>query len=355
MPSEVQVRPAADPRVEAVTTALDGPAQAFRSALAITTEEVRGLIESARPAPGPGEPSGSDQREIALGAFAQEYMQLDRFVAFQTEDDETDQVTERRLEAVLDTLDGAREDARSCTVVEVSHGQSLFAEVERALANIGRVFGAARVVNLTRSAAYSEAEHAVLLTGLEHRSWGPVERAVAPPLIITGEGRDLRAADLAGFLDGRQKIVLLVRGQVDPALLARLITPGTFVQQASEASELERFAAFDGPGIAALVAEPAARFVHDPAAGATPAERLTVDSLPRIEDIRPTGGALGGMTEAWLRDGARHLASLAAAAGGSAQSADGAPAAGGATNDEPEAPIDKLAAWLVNQTDLSDA
>ena len=159
------------------------------------------------------------------------------------------------------------------------------------------------------------------------------------------------ACDLARFLAGRQKIVLLPNGPVDVALLARLVTPGTFVQQAASIQDLERFAAFEGPGIAAVVPEGAARFVHDPTAGETSADRLTIESMPRIEDVHAPRGVTGGLSTEWQRDGLRHLSALAS---GSAKTA--APAeAQGAADAGPATPLDKLAAWLVSQTDMSGA
>jgi hypothetical protein len=80
-----------------------------------------------------------------------------------------------------------------------------------------------------------------------------------------------------------------VRGEASPAPLARLVTPGTFVVQATDASALARFAASGAPGIAALLPASCAQFSHDPAAGPTLGERLTIVHLPASAQRGSTG------------------------------------------------------------------
>jgi len=116
---------------------------------------------------------------------------------------------------------------------------------------------------------------------------------MAPPLVVELDGSDLRAAALSEFLDGSQKIVLLVRGEAPPAALVRLVTPRTFVLQTSDVAELSRVAGFAGPGVAALVPESAARFVHDPARGAHLHQRITVLSLPKNRSCDRLGDLSG--------------------------------------------------------------
>jgi hypothetical protein len=103
-------------------------------------------------------------------------------------------------------------------------------------------------------------------------------------------GADLRADALAEYLDGRQKLVLLVRGACTPAPLVRMVTPGIFVLQAAAETELAGLAAFDGPGVAALVPEPVARFAHDPLGDDTGGRRLTVTHLPAEASRTAVGG-----------------------------------------------------------------
>jgi hypothetical protein len=120
------------------------------------------------------------------------------------------------------------------------------------------------------------------------------------------------------------------------------------VLQTSDGQGLDRLAAWDGPGIAALVPESAARFVHDPAAGGAHGKRLSITAVPEQVPRR----AVGGLSAAQQTEELGLLRSLAVA-----DARDGAPAAaataaeGGGPRPEP---ADKLAAWLLSQVDLSD-
>ena len=176
--------------------------------------------------------------------------------------------------------------------------------------------------------------------------WTRSERRLAPPLVVALEGGDLRAAALAEFLDGRQKIVLVVEGECAPAPLARLVAPGTFVLQTADAAGLDRFAAWEGPGIAALVPESAGRFVHDPAAGAASWDRLTIAHTPD----KPPRRTVAGLSAAQQAEELEILRTLAARPAAIAPPA-GAPAAAEAGTADP---VDKLAAWLLSRVDLSD-
>jgi hypothetical protein len=102
---------------------------------------------------------------------------------------------------------------------------------------------------------------------------------------------------------------------------------------------------WEGPGVAALVHPAAARFVHDPRAGRTPAERLWVAYLP----AEPPRRAIDGISAAQQ---AEELALLQALA----QPAPPAPSVVAATpSAAPEAqaadPAAQLAAWLLAQAE----
>jgi hypothetical protein len=166
--------------------------------------------------------------------------------------------------------------------------------------------------------------------------------------VVEIDGADLRAGELAEFLDGNMKIVLVVRGESSPAPLARLVTPSTFVLQTSDETGFERFAAFEGPAVAALVPESAARFMHDPAAGQGAGDRLDVIHLPE-EMPKKT---LGGMSVRQQIDELEQLKVLASCSGEPVATTDGAePVAERMVSDHP---VDQLAAWLLSQADLSD-
>jgi hypothetical protein len=116
-----------------------------------------------------------------------------------------------------------------------------------------------------------------------------------------------------------------------------LITPGIFVQQAALASELPGLASWDGPGVAALVPETAARFTHNPRAGRSPAERLQVAFLPPAAPRK----ALDGISPAQQADELAMLTALAQPV----PATPATPAAAPATAN----PADLLAAWLLAQ------
>jgi hypothetical protein len=181
---------------------------------------------------------------------------------------------------------------------------------------------------------------------LPFADWVKSERRLAPPLVVRLLAGDLRAGGLAEFLDGRQKIVLVVEGDPAPAPLARLITPRTFVAQTHDGTGLDKLAAWDGPAIAAVVSESAASFVHDPAAGAASWQRIALGRLPEHAPRR----TLGGLSPAQQVEELELLRTLAtkppAAAAPAAVAAD-APAAAAD-------PADRLAAWLLGKADLSD-
>ncbi|MGD8727114.1 MAG: hypothetical protein PVH40_05685, partial [Gemmatimonadales bacterium] len=221
--------------------------------------------------------------------------------------------------------------------------------VARALEEIGRAFGAVRIYELTRSGSYHGNSHARSLGSFPFDKWSRGERRLAPPLVVTIDGADLRSGSLAEFLDGAQKIVLAVRGPCAPARLVRLITPGTFVIQTHDGSGLERLAAYDGPGVGALMPESTAQFAHDPSGGDTPAKRLTIVSLPEQPPRMSVGGLSG-------KQQAEELAQLQALAQQAAAPAAGgaAPAEAVAASAAPADPVDKLAAWLLTQADLSE-
>ena len=225
-------------------------------------------------------------------------------------------------------------------MVDLPGGESLFGWTTDRLAELGRAMGAARVVDAARNGRYRPSDHDRWLARFPFASWSQAERAVAPPVVVELDGADLRPAGLAEFLDGAARIVLVVRGDTSAAPLVRLVTPRTFVAQAADASVVARLVAWDGPGIVALMPERTARFVHDPAAGSAPAARLVVSEIPDL-DHRKRSGAF---TVAQQREELEQLRALEASA--TASSALSAPSA-------PSDPVDKLAAWLLQQADLS--
>ena len=239
--------------------------------------------------------------------------------------------------AVLRDL-GARVD--DYTKIAVPPHGALRDTVAAALEQIGRVFGAARVVELARSGRYVEGEHARLLRGLPFARWSAAEREVAPWMRVILRGEQCHAAALAEFLDGGLKILLKPAGPCPPAPLAALLTPGVYVAQVATKADLDGFRSFDGPAAALLGGEGAALFTHDPRRGAQPWERLVVTDLPD-----PVRRAVGGISAFQANEGLALLRGLAA-------KPPAAPASAPEGAAVPDDPADRLAAWLLGQAGL---
>jgi len=332
-----------DERMDQALKALSGQTRAFRSALAMTIDQIRNF----QAAHGSAAESKADRLAAELGPFAIGRIDVERYSSLFTDTLKLDRPTLETIEKALKTLSELASRGDQLFVSEVETGGDLQDAVSGALAEMGRAFGAARVFEVSKFGRFPDAEHARSLGSFPFHKWSAGERRLAPPLIVSVDGSDLRAAGLADFMDGTQKIVLVVRGESTPVPLVRLITPGTFVLQAGEPSELDRLATWKGAGIAALVPSSAARFVHDPAVGTQPWERLKIGHLPEERRRKPVGGvSVQQQSEELLQ-----LTSLAARPGAEAV-AVGEPAAAGATTSAD--PVDKLAAWLLTQADLKD-
>lgn len=281
---------------------------------------------------------------MELGPFAVGRIDVDRFARLTAGSEAPGLDVVSAIERAGSVL-SAFADGAALQSVRVDPGGDLHDVVKEALTRVGRVFGAARVIELARIGAYEEARHARLLEGMRYRTWNRAERALAPPVVVEVRGEDCFPAGLGEFLEGGACIVLVVSGPTSPAPLARLITPGTFVAQTTDPGDLVRMAASGRPGIALLLdaeRDEQAIFVHDPDAGGAPWSRLEVRRLPPDPE-----GDGGPRARPWI-DEVRHLRSLAERPVGSAEPV--VPA-----EDATAAPADKLAAWLLAQADLGGA
>ncbi|MHC4974066.1 MAG: hypothetical protein ACYTG3_17230 [Planctomycetota bacterium] len=321
---------------------LGGQVTAFESAVAATAEAVRASLE-AQKGSGNGQPSDSG---ADLGPFAAGRIDPERFAALRASPQALDHMTVGRIENVFATLTGLIERKQGLLRVDVAAGGSLRDTVAQALADVGRAFGAARVFDLTRAGSFEAQEHGAFTQAFRFERWSRAERRRAPPLIVHVDGADLYPAGLADFLDGAVKLVLVVSGAAPPAPLVRLISPNTFVMQTSDTGELERFAAWEGTGVAALMPDGAARFVHDPGGGSELWNRLTVAHLPAAPRA-----AVGGHSAAQQADALAQLKALATRP--PEPEAPPVPA-GGSPAEAAGGPVDKLAAWLLDQADLED-
>lgn len=334
MPSDGRFGPAFD--------GFQAPLSAFRSLLVNTGEEVRAMLLGRRSTL----ESRAARVAAELGPLAAGRIDPERFATLVFDHQDADPAAAEILERALDVLTDLADRGERLSLVQVPAGGNLYDAVARALGEIGRAFSAARAILEIRSGRHGGDDGGV--GPLPFGRWTKAERRLAPPLVVRVHGSDLRPAALAEFLDGRQKIILAVEGQCVPAPLARFITPGTYVLQTADGSGIDRFAAWEGPGIAALVPESAAFFEHDPAAGAAPWERITITHLPEKLPRRTLAG-LSARQQAEEIDLLRSLATRPAGV----ESVAGAPTPAPAAKKKDD-PADKLAAWLLSRVDLSN-
>ena len=279
---------------------------------------------------------------VELGGFAAGRIDPSRFAALFPAVPPVEPAAIAALQAAIATLRAISDRGDEAFLVDLPKGGRLGAKVGEALAEIGRAFGAVILADVVRGGRYQASAHDRLLAPLDFHAWSKAERRYAPPLIVSLDGADLHVGALSDFADGREKIVLVVRGAVAPAPLARCITPGTLVLQTSDGSGLDRVAAFEGPAVAAVMPEGTAAFFHDPAAGREPWQRLAVRTLGDVPKRAISGMSAWQMAEdrTLLGDLARTPFAIPVS-GGPATPAVGADDA-----------VDRLAAWLLGQSGL---
>jgi hypothetical protein len=329
-------------RVEIALKALSTPIEKYRSAVVTTAEEVRGFLATHR--------SDDASEDIAvaaeLGGFAAGRIDMDRFANLLSDSrEEEDPDTIRKVEKAFDILQRIGSDGDDAFYLKVKPGTRLRDAVAGRLSEIGRGFAAARIAGLAALGALTDGQAEELLEPLGFEAWNTGERQLAPPLVVELDGAALNAADLVDFLDGNVRLVLLVNGDAPPAPLVRLITPSAFVLQTTDAKDLDRFVAAEPPAVAALMPPGAARFVHDPSRGDLLRERLEIVDLPE----KPPRRKLGGTSARQQKEELEQLRALAELTGATQEVEESAPVP--ATEAKS---VDKLAAWLLAQTDLSD-
>jgi len=330
-----------DTRLANAVGALAAPIEHYRSAVATTLEEVRGYLTAHR--------SGVDGRatrlKAELGRFAEGRIDVLKLAGVLGEEQALDPAALRDLECAFETLTAIANRGAGLFHVEVAPAGDVTSAVAARLAEAGRAFAAARMAALaSRRQAPPETGSAPALDAFGFFRWNAGERRLAPPLVASVGGGDLRVGGLADFLDGGQKIVLVVDGECAPAPLARLITPNTLVIQTDNAEGLARLASWPGPAVAALVPASSARFVHDPAGGSETWHRLTLQHLPEAPRT-----AVGGLSPAQQAEDLRQLAALSTAPKASPPAEMPAGAAPPTAD-----PVDHLAAWLLQQANLSE-
>ena len=263
-----------DARVLAALAAAEPQIRAFQAALAAAADRLDAQVEAAVEDP------AHLRVATELGNFAAGRIDIARFAVLSREREALDDHELALLRRARDVLREQASLPLTRFVVDVPAGGRLGAALSHMFAELGAAYGAMLVAELVRTRRYEASEHSFLLHSLPRHQWNRAERAAAPPVVISVEGADLWAGEVAQYLDGGQKIILVVRAPAPPAPLVRLITPGTYVRQTTGGEHLVEALAVDAPAVVALVPEGVAEFVHRPDGRQPMHERLTIDKRP---------------------------------------------------------------------------
>jgi len=327
-----------DDRITQALKAVAAPKEGFTSSVAMSAEEVRGILERER---GVDE---NPQVKLAheLGPFAAGRIDLERLTPFVSANSKFDAKKRGEIQKAFETLTALKKAGADLFVGKVEVDGYLRGTIVKVLGKAGTAFGAARSVEWALHDIAPPEGVEDVFESFPPTLWNRAEKGCAPPLVMEVEGHDLKTSSLGDLLEGSQKIVLVVNGPSAPAPLVRLITPGVTVIQTDDPLELAALSATPGPGIAALMPEGAAKFVHAPG-GTTLNERLTVSFMPEKEPKK----ALGSISAFQQVEELRQLRALAASVQ-ALEVPEGAFAAVGAEMDE----AGQLAAWLIHQAKI---
>lgn len=322
-----------DAVLEAVTPGLED----FRSAVAEAHEEIRAWqLEHDAAASDP-----ASTLEAELGVFARGRLDAGRLASLLKPRKAPDSLTHHLMAEARNFFSALMSRGVDAYRISVPRGGDLRDAVRDGLAELGRAFGMAHLVEKARSHTYAPDRDQGLLHPYPFHRWNLLEKEAAPPLVVEVDGSDLRAAGLVEFLDGAQKLVLAVRGDAPPAPLARLVSPLVYVAQDEGENALTRIRELmrrEGPGIVGVFARDSGILPFAQRPGMAPdVDRAALDEL--VKRVSTTRGQPGILD-------LRHLESLAAQPGRVAP--ESAPPRPG------EETVDQLAAWLLSRTDLSD-
>ena len=274
-----------DARTARALEALARHRSQYRSAVAAAHDQMAGYLAAHR-----ARTHGFAQVVAKeLGRFAAGRIDTERFGALFADAHSLSGETAERVERLVGVLAELLAAGDELFVCEVPPGGDLRAQVDRALAQAGRVFGVVLAFRALKTGVYRPERHDEDVAAFPFARWNRSERLLGIPLVVELDGADVRAETLADYVDGRVAIVLVIRGASTPAPLARLITPGTLVVQTTDVAELALLSTSDTPAIAALVPDGAARFVHDPRPERLTPTRLRVTSLPLEAPRQPLG------------------------------------------------------------------
>jgi len=328
--------------MSAALESMQGPAEAFHSSLARAVEDLRAFLARHRT-------SRNDPEDVVaseLGAFGAGHVDARRFSALLSPPETLDTDDLHHVERALEILMSAEAKGTDLLRARVPSGGDLRDTAIRTLAEAGRVFGVIRQIAPLLDGQGAALDAGSLPHGYPFILWSRGERAVAPPLFIELNGSDLNAAGLAEFLDGSQRIILVVHGTAPPAPLARLVSPHVLVMQTDDVSDLTRVASFEGPAIAVVGSDGLVPFVHEPGAGIGYADRLTISEFPESTPSQ----AVGSQSSFRQSEDLAHLKELANSRSSASQVPASGVAAGAGQGDAD--PIDRLAGWLLQQADL---
>ena len=283
-----------------------------------------------------GSPGQRLSRE--LGIFARGRIDPERLAGLLGDEAAPDPLTARLMAQAHDLFSGIMTGGRRRFHLQLGPDEDLSRARLFLVGVLGRAFGVAHAVEKAREHRYDPDHDYGLLHSYPFHRWSALERELAPPLVVEVEGRTLRATGLVEFLDGWQKLVLVVRGSAPPASLARLVSAGVFVAQTGPESALEvvaEMARLRGPGIVAVFEEGAGAlpFTHRPGRGLE-VDRSALESA--VAEVSARRGQPGIVD-------LRHLESLLAVPAVPTGPTEG----GGGLKT-----ADQLAAWLLSRTDL---
>lgn len=274
-----------DARTAGALDALADHRTRFRSAISAAHDQMAGYLAAHR-----ARTHGHAQivaRE--LGHFAAGRIDAERFGELFADAHFLTAENAERIERLVGVLAELLAEGKELFTCEVPKGGDLHAEVERAIAQAGRVFAAVLTFQAIKTGSYRADRHDDDVRAFPFAKWNRSERLLGFPLLVEVDGADAHAEGLSDYLDGRMMIVLVIRGSSTPAPLVRLITPGAFVMQASDVADLSVLSTYDGPAVAALVPPNATRFIHDPRAVRAMQARLRVTYVPLDPPHQPLG------------------------------------------------------------------
>ena len=326
-----------DERITQALEALGDAKETFVSSVAMSAEEVRGLLE--RDQGSDVEPQ--DRLAHVLGPFAAGRIDLDLLAPFVGGSQKMEPEVRERIEKAYDVLRGLKKAGDDLFCAKVNVDGYLRGGIVSVLAKAGTAFGAARSVEWAFHGIAPMETAKDVMESFPPSLWTWAEKGCSPPVVVEVEGQDLKVGSIGELMSGNQKIVLVVNGKAAPAPLVRLITPGVTVIQTDDPADLVALGANDGPAVAALMPDGCAKFIHSPAAGLTLANRLTVSFMPEKEPSRP----LGSITAFQQTEEMRQLAALAASAAVAPDVEVTAAEDGPPPMDE----VGQLASWLIHQ------